>query len=157
MKVSVVIPAFAAEATLERALESLVLQSYPDWEAIIVSDDGVDYQQFLSGKGIADQRLHFGTTGQTHSGCHAARNAGFPFVSGDFVTQLDADDTLAPDRFETLVPLAERHGAAADNLLMIDDVTGIAISTTIKRMSSPVFNTCRLYGTQRPSGAVDPS
>jgi glycosyltransferase involved in cell wall biosynthesis len=139
MKVSVVIPAFAAEATLERALESLVLQSYPDWEAIIVSDDGVDYQQFLSGKGIADQRLHFGTTGQTHSGCHAARNAGFPLVSGDFVTQLDADDTLAPDRFETLLPLAARYGAAADNLLMVDEVTGKAISTTIKDLSDPVF------------------
>ena len=141
MTISVIIPAFAAEATLERALQSLLEQSYPDWEAIIVSDDGADYQQFLAGKGVTDQRLRFGTTGQTHSGCHNTRNAGFPLVSGDFVTQLDADDTLSPDRFETLVPLAERHGAAADNLLMVDEITGKAMNTTIKDLSAPAFLT----------------
>ena len=141
MMVSVIIPAFAAEPTLERALQSLLKQSYPDWEAIIISDDGVDYQKFLAGKGLADQRLRFGTTGQTHSGCHNARNAGFMLVSGDFVTQLDADDTLAPGRFETLLPLAERHGAAADNLLMVDETTGKAMSTTIKGPATPAFLT----------------
>lgn len=141
MKVSVIIPAFAAEATLERALESLLLQSHPDWEAIIVSDDGVDYQQFLASRGMTDHRLRFGTTKLTQSGCHNARNAGFQLVSGDFVTQLDADDTLSSDRFEILLPLAERHGAAADNLLMVDEVTGKAISATIRDLCDPVFLT----------------
>ena len=132
MTISVIIPAFAAEPTLERALRSLFHQSYPDWEAIIISDDGVDYHDFLAGKGVRDQRLRFGTTGRTHSGCHNARNAGFPLVSGDFVTQLDADDTLSSDRFETLLPLARRYGAAADNLMMVNDMTGEAITTSIK-------------------------
>lgn len=141
MTVSIIIPAFAAEQTLQRALVSLFMQSYADWEVIIVSDDGVDYQKFLAGKGVTDQRLRFTTTGLIRSGCHNARNAGFPLVSGDYVTQLDADDTLAPDRFETLLPLAQRYGAAADNLLMVHELINQPIGTTMKNMSALTFLT----------------
>jgi len=124
MTISVIIPACEAQATIERALTSLFRQSVADWEAIIVADDHLDYAAFLSAKGIADPRLKFASTGRVRSGCHHARNIGFNFITGAYVTQLDADDELSSDRFETLKPLAETYGAAADNLLMLDDETG---------------------------------
>jgi len=129
--ISVIIPACEAEATLERALASLFRQTDGDWEAIIVSDDRHDYAAFLAGKGISDTRLRFASTGLVRSECHHARNIGFSIISGTYVTQLDADDELSDGRFETLRPLAASYGAAADNLLMIDDETGAEIGTVL--------------------------
>jgi len=131
MTISVIIPACEAEATIERALASLFRQSVTDWEAIIVSDDNHDYGGFLSGKGIRDPRLRFASTGRIRSGCHNARNVGFDVVSGAYVTQLDADDELTSNRFETLMPLAKTYGAAADNLLMLEDETGATLGTVM--------------------------
>ena len=126
--ISVIIPACEAELTLERALQSLLAQTTGSWEAIIVSDDRQDYQAFLASRGLIDPRFRFGSTGQIRSGCHRARNVGFELVVGDFVTQLDADDEFTPDRLAQLLPLAKTHGAAADNLIMIDDATDATIS-----------------------------
>ena len=71
-----------------------------------------------------EPRLRFASTGLVRSGCHNARNAGFPLIEGDFVTQLDADDEFTPSRFLELLPLAESDGAAADNLAIVDDASG---------------------------------
>jgi len=131
MTISVIIPACDAEATIERALASLFRQTLGAWEAVIVSDDLRDYADFLSGKGINDPRLRFASTGRVRSGCHNARNVGFDLISGAYVTQLDADDELSPERFETLKPLAESYGAAADNLLMLDEETGAELGTVM--------------------------
>jgi len=131
MTISVIIPACDAEATIERALASLFSQTLGDWEAIIVADDQRDYGVFLSSKGISDPRLRFASTGRVRSGCHHARNVGFDVISGSYVTQLDADDELSPERFETLKPLAEAYGAAADNLLMLEDETGATLGTVM--------------------------
>jgi glycosyltransferase involved in cell wall biosynthesis len=127
--ISVIIPACEAEATLERALHSLLAQTIGDWEAIIISDDRQDYQAFLSGRGLVDARFRFGSTGQIRSGCHRARNVGFELVRGEYVTQLDADDEFTSGRLAQLLPLAKTHGAAADNLIMIDDATDAVIGT----------------------------
>lgn len=132
--ISVIIPAYRAEATLKRAVMSVARQTLSDWQAVIVSDDGVDYRAVLAAQGVSDLRLTFASTGGIGTGCHNARNAGFPLATGHYVTQLDADDEFTPTRLTELLPLAERHGAAADNLLMIDEDTEARICTTLGDM-----------------------
>lgn len=129
--ISVIIPAYHAESTLLRAVTSVQRQSLSDWQAVIVSDDGVDYRAVLAAQGVNDPRLIFASTGGVGTGCHNARNAGFPLATGDYVTQLDADDEFTPTRFAELMLLAERYGAAADNLLMIDEETEAPIGTVL--------------------------
>ena len=131
MTVSIIIPACDAEATLPRTLQSLIQQTESAWEAIIVSDDMRDYAAFLASKGVSDPRLRFASTGLNRSGCHNARNVGFDLVTGDYVTQLDADDTVTSARLVELIPLAARYGAAADNLKMIDEDTEEFIGTAL--------------------------
>lgn len=138
MTISVIIPACDAENTLPRALVCLLEQTEADWEAIIVADDQRDYAAFLSGKGLSDARFRFASTGRIRSGCHHARNVGFDYISGSYVTQLDADDELEKSRFATLKPLAARYGAAADNLVMIEDDTGKMIATVLADVNAPV-------------------
>ena len=110
------------------ALASLAVQTHSDWRALIVADDLFDYQGLVRARMGDEPRLGFASTGQVRSGCHNARNVGFALIEGDFVTQLDADDEITPTRLAELLPLAKRHGAAADNLSIVDDATGAQLS-----------------------------
>ena len=113
--VTVILPAYHAGATLKRAVESLLAQSFADWEAVIASDDCSDYLALLAGQGLRDPRLRQVSTGLTGSGDFNARNAALAAARGRFLAALDADDAFAPQRLEALLPLAERHGAAVCN------------------------------------------
>jgi glycosyltransferase involved in cell wall biosynthesis len=113
--VSVIIPAYRAEATLPGAVRSLVAQTYPRWQAIVASDDGLDYLAVLERAGICDDRLQQVSTGACGSGEGNARNVALAAARGAILCNLDADDEYQADRLEQLAPLALAHGAAVDN------------------------------------------
>lgn len=129
MGVSVIIPAYRAEATIGRAVRSLLAQTRTDWEAIVVADDGADYRSVLAAEGLADSRLRFTDTGRTGGGAPAARNTGLRVAGLPLVAPLDADDLWAPDRLAALAPLALERGAAADNVAVVRERDGMALST----------------------------
>jgi len=122
--VSVIIPAFRAQATIARAIRSVLDQSIVDWEAIVEADDEIDCATALKHAGVNDSRIRFMSTGRVGSGCHHARNFGLASARGDFIAALDADDLFLPTRLATLLPLASKEGASADNRRVVDDVTG---------------------------------
>jgi glycosyltransferase involved in cell wall biosynthesis len=123
MLVSVVIPAYRAQETLVRAIESLRAQTYAQWECIIVADDMFDYRQWLDAQQLTDARIFHADTGTIGSGPHQARLTGLKTASGDIFASLDVDDTVAPQWLEKLVPVAAFHGAVTDNTLVIDGLT----------------------------------
>ncbi|WP_343054968.1 glycosyltransferase family 2 protein [Azospirillum oleiclasticum] len=127
--VSVIIPAYRAHDTIARAVRSLLDQDWPDWEALVVSDDGTDYRPTLSAAGIDDPRVRFVPSGGVGTGAPAARNAGLRAARFDVVAPLDADDRFLPGRLSTMVPLAHRDGAAADNVAVVRDEDGAPLST----------------------------
>ena len=127
MTVSVVIPAYRAQGTIARAVESVLAQTRSDWEAVIVSDDGTDYADALSATGITDERLRFVTTGRVGSGCHRARNTGLAAARGDFIAALDADDLILPGHLETLLPIATTSGAAFSNVRVVAETSGVEV------------------------------
>lgn len=93
---SVVIPAFNAEATLARAIESVRAQSWPAHEIIVVDDGSTDATAGVARQvGDAVRLLR-----QNNSGVSAARNAGAAAATGDWLAFLDADDWYAPDRLK---------------------------------------------------------
>jgi glycosyltransferase involved in cell wall biosynthesis len=113
--VSVIIPAYRAEATLPAAVRSLLGQTWPSWQAIVASDDGLDYLAVLARVGIRDDRLQQVSTGACGSGEGNARNAALVAARGAILCNLDADDQFRSDRLEQLAPLALVHGATVDN------------------------------------------
>ena len=127
MTVSIVIPAYRAQGTIARAVESVLAQTRSDWEAVIVSDDGTDYADALSATGITDERLRFVTTGRVGSGCHRARNTGLAAARGDFIAALDADDLILPGHLETLLPIAATSGAAFSNVRVVAETSGVEV------------------------------
>ncbi len=88
---------------------------------LLVADDKADYDAILTGAGITDDRIRFLTTGAVASGPSHARNCGLEAVTGDFITFLDADDALHPERLARLLPLAEKHGLAVSAIRIRDD------------------------------------
>jgi glycosyltransferase involved in cell wall biosynthesis len=129
MEISIVIPAYRAQATIARAVDSLLAQGFADWEAIVVSDDGSDYAPALHATGIDDERLRFVSTGRIGSGCHRARNVGLAAARGRFVGMLDADDLMLPDYFDALLPPARAAGAAFGNVRVVAETSGTALQT----------------------------
>jgi glycosyltransferase involved in cell wall biosynthesis len=127
--VSVVIPAWRAEATLARAVHSLLAQTLEDWQAVIVADDGVNYAALLAAAGIADPRLVFVAGRASGSGAAAARNVGLAAAAGTLLTPLDADDLFDAVRLERLAPIALAEGAVFDNIRVIEDETGSLLRT----------------------------
>ncbi len=101
MKVSVIIPAFNAERTLEEPVESLLAQTHSDWEAIIVDDGSCD-GTVAAAESYARRDPRFRVITQANAGVSVARNAGIAEANHDWLLFLDADDTIAPRHLELM-------------------------------------------------------
>jgi len=96
-KVSVVIPSFNSQATIVQAVESVLAQSYTNFEVIFI-DDGSTDQSIEVLKTIQDSRFFWVT--QQNQGTGAARNHGVRLATGDLLCFLDADDVWAKDKLK---------------------------------------------------------
>jgi glycosyltransferase involved in cell wall biosynthesis len=88
MKISVVIPSYNHGKYLGEAIDSVLHQSYPPFEVIVVNDGSVDN----TAKVIKPYRSQVNYIYQKNSGIGAARNTGIQHAKGDYLTFLDADD-----------------------------------------------------------------
>lgn len=106
--VSVVVPAYNAEKSLHRCLESILGQTYRSHQVIVINDGSTD--------GTEDIALGFGDRiaylRQENSGETAARNRGFELASGEFVTFLDHDDFWYPGFLQACVDFLSDHPVA---------------------------------------------
>ena len=104
--VSVVIPAYNAEATIVRALDSVYAQTYDNIIEVIVVDDGSRDGTVEAVKTVYPQVI---LVQQENSGNAAARNTGVYRASGQLIAFLDADDEWLPDKLLVQVEALRRH------------------------------------------------
>jgi glycosyltransferase involved in cell wall biosynthesis len=100
-RVSVVIPAYNAEQYLAEAIESVLAQTLPCSELIVVDDGSVD-----ATADVARSFPSVSLVSMPHQGVSAARNAGVARSSGDWLAFLDADDTWLPGKLARQLELA---------------------------------------------------
>lgn len=98
IKYSVIIPAYNAERTLRRCLDSLLAQNRQDAEILLISDGSTDGTETIA-ESYADQIRFFR---QPHAGVSEARNFGLELAVGEYVTFVDSDDYVTPDYFAAL-------------------------------------------------------
>lgn len=151
IKVSIHTAAFDAAATLARAARSVLAQTYPHWEWIIAADDGADYEEILRARGIGDPRIRFASTGRFRAGPAAARNAAHALAQGEVMAVLDADDTFAPSKLESLLPRVLAHGAATCDLVLVESATGREFPSLNRKypaglLSAEQYLTANLHG-----------
>jgi glycosyltransferase involved in cell wall biosynthesis len=95
--VSVVIPVHNREYFVEGAIRSVLAQTHPEIEVVVVDDGSADETPgFLQAMAVDEPRISI-VTPPTSRGAQAARNTGIRASSGDWVTFLDSDDRYLPD------------------------------------------------------------
>lgn len=107
--VSVLIPAYNAEATLAETVRSALASTYESIEVVIVDDGSTDSTRSIAKKLAEDRRVRLVT--QKNRGLPGALNAGVAAASGEFVARLDADDLWHPTKLSRQVALALSDGA----------------------------------------------
>ena len=120
VRVSVIIPAFNAASTIERAIASARLQTEERLEIIVVDDASSDQTPAIVAEAAkSDARIKL-LRQPVNAGPAAARNRGIAAAKGDWIALLDADDSYLPERLAKLLDLADRVGAdmVADNILL---------------------------------------
>lgn len=108
--VTIIVPMYQAEGTIECALTSVAHQTYDNWECVVVDDGSTDGGFFLA-KHVAESDPRFRVVRQANAGRGVARNIGLSEARGEFVCFLDADDALAPTFLEQTVSFGVRTGA----------------------------------------------
>src|SRR5215208_1895402 len=104
---SVIIPAYNNAEYLGDAINSVVNQSYPNFELIVVNDASPDNAAEVI-KSFTDPRVKY-VEHQVNKGLSAARNTGILNASGDYIALLDGDDYFHPDKLKLHAEFLEAH------------------------------------------------
>ena len=108
MKLSIIIPVYRTEDTLDRCVESVLRQDHPDMEVILVDDGSPDHSPARCDDWAAKDR-HIRVVHKANGGLSDARNAGIDIATGDYVTFVDSDDYLADNTYGPLMQRLEQQ------------------------------------------------
>lgn len=128
-KVSVIMAAYNAEKYIEEAIRSVLNQTLPDFELIVINDGSED-QTLNAIKSISDERIVI--INQDNSGAANARNSGLRSSKGEYIAILDADDIALPDRLKKQVDFLDaspEYGIVGSNACVIDK-DGVFVTNT---------------------------
>ncbi len=109
-RISVIVPVYQVELYLSQCIESILKQTFTDFELILIDDGSTD----KSGK-ICDEyaendvRIH--VIHQKNQGLSCARNAGINVAKGKYITFIDSDDMIACDYLKRLLDTIRKHNA----------------------------------------------
>lgn len=121
--VSVIIPAHNAEATLGRAINSVLAQTHQPLEILVIDDASTDATATIA-ESYESSVIHL-LRQADQAGVYAARNRGLTAAHGEFIAFLDADDWWLPTRLASQLPLFSRPevGLVFGNMEMVDERT----------------------------------
>ncbi len=115
MKVSVIIPVFNAEKYIETCLDSVLGQTYGDFEVVVVDDGSTDQSGIVCDR-FMEQDGRVKVLHKKNEGLISARITGIMAADGDYIAFVDADDWIDADFFETGIGQMERE--AVDMVIM---------------------------------------
>jgi glycosyltransferase involved in cell wall biosynthesis len=108
--ISVIIPVYNGEKTIRETIESVLNQTFSDFELIVINDGSQDLTLDIIAN-IEDTRLKIFS--YPNAGQAVSRNRGFSHASGEFIAFLDADDLWIPDKLESQLKALQEHPNAA--------------------------------------------
>ncbi len=107
-KVSVIMPTYNRSRLIGKAIESVICQTYSDWELIIVDDGSTDQTEEMVQKYVqTDRRIRY--LKQQNTGCASARNRALAESVGKYIAFIDDDDVYLPDKLELQVKFLDEN------------------------------------------------
>ena len=141
-KISVLLPVYNAEKYIEQAIQSILNQTFSDFELIIINDGSTDNSLDII-KTIIDRRIVI--IDQKNMGLITSLNNGIKISKGEFVARMDADDVALPHRFKEQLKLFSENvnlglcGSSTENF-------GAVSSRTIRSGNDQFLKSYLLFG-----------
>lgn len=137
---SIILPTYNRGHLLPKAIQSVINQTFPDWELIIVDDGSTDSTKELVGS-YSDKRIRY--IYQENQERSTARNNGIENARGDFICFLDSDDYFLTEKFANLKHFIEqsvnRESIFYDGILIENDTDTMQIELPIKKENENIF------------------
>lgn len=145
--VTVLMPVYNAEKYLGEAVESILAQTYSDFEFIVINDGSTDRSEsILQEFQRRDRRIR--VVSRSNTGYVVALNEGLGYANGRYIARMDADDIALPDRFVKQVAFLEanqNYVAVGSRVLLIDS-EGLPISPFFQQTSHEEIDTVHMAG-----------
>jgi CDP-glycerol glycerophosphotransferase len=109
-RLSVVVPVYNVEEFLEPCLDSVLAQTFTDYEVVMVDDGSTDASAAIAQRYV-DRDPRFKLVSQPNGGLSKARNTGIDHATGELLVFLDSDDMLTENAYELLVGALDRTGS----------------------------------------------
>ena len=107
--VSIIMPSYNTGKFIKQTIESVLAQSYSNWELIIVDDCSPDNTDEIVKPFLSDQRIKY-LKNEKNSGAAVSRNRALREAKGKWVAFLDSDDLWKPEKLEKQIGFMERNG-----------------------------------------------
>lgn len=99
--ISIILPVYNAQNTISRTIDSVIMQTMPNWELLIIDDGSTDSSlKICNNYALKDSRIR--TFHKENEGVAMARQMGVEYALGDYSIHLDADDWIDPNMLEDL-------------------------------------------------------
>lgn len=128
VKLSIIVPVYNSEKYLTRCLDSLLAQTFQDFELLIVDDGSTDQSpQICDSYAEEDKRIKI--IHKPNGGASSARNCALEIMQGDYVGFVDSDDWISKDMFEYLIHILESTDSDIANIKCISTHTYSFVSS----------------------------
>ena len=124
VKVSIGVPVYNVEEYLRQCLNSIMEQTFTDFEVIMVDDGSTDNSFSICQEYVAKDN-RFKLIHQENKGLAGARNTCLKYMHGEYITWIDSDDKVKPDYLEKLLQVQEETDAQIINCVRHDIKNGI--------------------------------
>ena len=128
--VSVIIPAYNREFLIGETLESILNQSYTNWECLIIDDGSIDQtRRVVNEYVLLDNRFQYHLRPKNRKkGANACRNFGFELSKGDYIQWFDSDDLMHREKLRLKVECLENHNVdfiVCEGIEYKDDINNV--------------------------------
>lgn len=137
--ISIVMPAYCASKTIEESIQSVLSQSYTNWELLIIDDCSADAtSQIINEASEQDPRIHI-FTNENNQGVAATRNRGIQESKGEYIAFLDSDDLWHKEKLDKQIRIMKEKDATIS-------FTGTAYINTVGKVSKYVLQAEEYFG-----------
>ncbi|MGN1042265.1 MAG: glycosyltransferase family 2 protein, partial [Christensenellales bacterium] len=107
--VSIIMPSYNTGKFIKETIESVLAQTYTQWELIIVDDCSNDDTDEVVSQYLADERIRY-LKNDTNSGAAVTRNRALKEAKGRWIAFLDSDDLWEPEKLQRQIAFMEENG-----------------------------------------------
>ena len=128
-KVSIIMPCYNSEKYIEKAIQSVLEQTYRNFELIIIDDDSTDKTwEIIEQYAKKDFRVICTRKSENEKGISKSMNKGIEMARGEYITRMDSDDIIIPEKIFRQVQFLdknEEYGVCSVNIAMMDNLGNI--------------------------------